>query len=123
MLLEFDLDVGEVAEWPNVPDSKSGVPQGTVGSNPTLSASNTHGTRMDAGLRYSGRRRYLPVTPASELLPLSSYSPCAGHLVADNAAGQNTDDPPQGKRSATRPEHPILDVVGTSKPPADGASD
>jgi hypothetical protein len=28
-----------VAEWPNVPDSKSGVPQGTVGSNPTLSAS------------------------------------------------------------------------------------
>jgi signal transduction histidine kinase len=27
-----------VAEWPNVPDSKSGVPQGTVGSNPTLSA-------------------------------------------------------------------------------------
>jgi hypothetical protein len=33
------LDTGEVAEWPNVPDSKSGVPQGTVGSNPTLSAS------------------------------------------------------------------------------------
>ena len=28
-----------MAEWPNVPDSKSGVPQGTVGSNPTLSAS------------------------------------------------------------------------------------
>ena len=27
-----------MAEWPNVPDSKSGVPQGTVGSNPTLSA-------------------------------------------------------------------------------------
>jgi hypothetical protein len=27
-----------VAEWSNVPDSKSGVPQGTVGSNPTLSA-------------------------------------------------------------------------------------
>jgi len=30
--------IGEVAEWSNVPDSKSGVPQGTVGSNPTLSA-------------------------------------------------------------------------------------
>ena len=29
---------GEVAEWSNVPDSKSGVLQGTVGSNPTLSA-------------------------------------------------------------------------------------
>jgi len=29
-----------VAEWSNVPDSKSGVPQGTVGSNPTLSAKN-----------------------------------------------------------------------------------
>ena len=29
-----------MAEWSNVPDSKSGVPQGTVGSNPTLSASN-----------------------------------------------------------------------------------
>lgn len=26
-----------MAEWPNVPDSKSGVPQGTEGSNPSLS--------------------------------------------------------------------------------------
>ena len=32
------FEPGEVAEWSNVPDSKSGVPQGTVGSNPTLSA-------------------------------------------------------------------------------------
>ncbi len=31
---------GEVAESQDVPDSKSGVPQGTVGSNPTLSAKN-----------------------------------------------------------------------------------
>ena len=30
--------IGEVAEWSNVPDSKSGVPQGTGGSNPSLSA-------------------------------------------------------------------------------------
>ena len=38
-LLQFHPAItGEVAEWPNVPDSKSGVPQGTVGSNPTLSA-------------------------------------------------------------------------------------
>ena len=29
---------GEVAEWSNVPDSKSGVPKGTGGSNPSLSA-------------------------------------------------------------------------------------
>ena len=36
---------GEVAEWPNVPDSKSGVPQGTVGSNPTLSARSVIGKR------------------------------------------------------------------------------
>jgi len=28
-----------VAEWSNVPDSKSGVPQGTEGSNPSFSAS------------------------------------------------------------------------------------
>ena len=33
-----ELPLGEVAEWSNVPDSKSGVLQGTVGSNPTLSA-------------------------------------------------------------------------------------
>ena len=33
---------GEVAEWSNVPDSKSGVRfSRTVGSNPTLSAKNT----------------------------------------------------------------------------------
>ncbi len=32
--------LGEVAEWSNVPDSKSGVlSYSTVGSNPTLSAS------------------------------------------------------------------------------------
>ncbi|MFM2431472.1 MAG: hypothetical protein RLZZ511_2685 [Cyanobacteriota bacterium] len=30
---------GEVAEWSIAPDLKSGVPQGTVGSNPTLSVS------------------------------------------------------------------------------------
>ncbi len=30
---------GEVAEWSNVPDSKSGEPQGSAGSNPALSAS------------------------------------------------------------------------------------
>ena len=30
---------GEVAEWSIVPDSKSGVLQGTEGSNPSLSAS------------------------------------------------------------------------------------
>ena len=40
---------GEVAEWSNVPDSKSGVPQGTVGSNPTLSASEHPETRMPTG--------------------------------------------------------------------------
>ena len=32
---------GEVAEWSNAPDSKSGVPQGTGGSNPSLSATFT----------------------------------------------------------------------------------
>ena len=34
----FSLPFGEVAEWSNAPDSKSGVPQGTGGSNPSLSA-------------------------------------------------------------------------------------
>ena len=37
MSIKKDMD-GEVAEWSNVPDSKSGVPQGTAGSNPALSA-------------------------------------------------------------------------------------
>ncbi len=32
------FDDGEVSEWSKVIDSKSIVPQGTVGSNPTLSA-------------------------------------------------------------------------------------
>ena len=32
------MSLGEVAEWSNVPDSKSGVPQGTEGSNPSFSA-------------------------------------------------------------------------------------
>ena len=37
--LKFNLGVGEVAEWSNVPDSKSGVLKSTAGSNPALSAS------------------------------------------------------------------------------------
>ena len=36
---------GEVAEWSIVPDSKSGVLQGTEGSNPSLSAKEKHETR------------------------------------------------------------------------------
>ena len=40
---------GEVAEWSNVPDSKSGVLQGTVGSNPTLSATGHMKTRKAFG--------------------------------------------------------------------------
>ena len=37
---------GELSEWLKVPDSKSGVPRGTGGSNPSLSAKATfHSTR------------------------------------------------------------------------------
>jgi hypothetical protein len=32
--------IGQVVEWSIIPDLKSGVPQGTVGSNPTLSSCN-----------------------------------------------------------------------------------
>ena len=32
------MRLGELSEWLKVPDSKSGVPQGTGGSNPSLSA-------------------------------------------------------------------------------------
>jgi hypothetical protein len=42
-----------VAEWSNVPDSKSGVPQGTVGSNPTLSASKSMNKRLSGRFFYS----------------------------------------------------------------------
>ena len=34
----IEQSLGEVAEWSNVPDSKSGIPQGIEGSNPSLSA-------------------------------------------------------------------------------------
>ncbi len=34
------LKAGEMAEWPNAPVLKTGVPQGTGGSNPSLSAKN-----------------------------------------------------------------------------------
>jgi hypothetical protein len=37
--MRYDHSLGEVAEWSNAPDSKSGIPvSGIVGSNPTLSA-------------------------------------------------------------------------------------
>ena len=39
---------GEVSEWSKVLDSKSSVPQGTVGSNPTLSASKIKALRVFA---------------------------------------------------------------------------
>ena len=37
-MVKITIQCGEVTEWSNVPDSKSGVPQGTAGSNPALSA-------------------------------------------------------------------------------------
>gem|GEM_PF-1276037 len=41
---------GEMTEWPIVPDSKSGVPQGTGGSNPSLSATlKSPQTRVNTG--------------------------------------------------------------------------
>ena len=52
---------GEVAEWSNVPDSKSGVLQGTVGSNPTLSA------KRPINKRLSGRFFILPPNVPPEM--------------------------------------------------------
>src|SRR5215213_8970186 len=44
----FVLRVGEVAEWSNAPDSKSGLRfRRNVGSNPTLSASFSRGLRKE----------------------------------------------------------------------------
>ncbi len=48
-----------------MPDSKSGVPQGTGGSNPSLSASFFHGSR---GVRRAGPRGSLPF-PEEDALP------------------------------------------------------
>ena len=45
---------GEVAEWSIVPDSKSGVLQGTEGSNPSLSASNKDNALIRQGFILSG---------------------------------------------------------------------
>jgi hypothetical protein len=59
-----------VAEWPNVPDSKSGVPQGTVGSNPTLSAKNMFSTVHD-GIKKHPRS---PCSPAEQGLFLESFN-------------------------------------------------
>ena len=55
----FTSCTGEVAEWSIVPDSKSGVPEkGTVGSNPTLSASFALKPRCPAAaFPYEGGRR------------------------------------------------------------------
>ena len=61
---------GEVTEWSIVPDSKSGVPQGTVGSNPTLSASSIFsqdGTALD---------KCVPLSLIATISPLV----CAGSL-------------------------------------------
>lgn len=38
MLIEHSFTCGEVAEWSNAAVLKTVVPQGTVGSNPTLSS-------------------------------------------------------------------------------------
>ncbi len=37
----FGLLEGEVAEWSKAPVSKTGIPQGIEGSNPSLSAANS----------------------------------------------------------------------------------
>lgn len=54
---ESGLFWGEVTEWTIVPDSKSGVPHGTGGSNPSLSALR-RGFVRQAGLLVSRRVRH-----------------------------------------------------------------
>ena len=45
--LQYNPCNGEVSEWSNVPLSKSGVSQGTAGSNPALSAKEFHSYRVE----------------------------------------------------------------------------
>ena len=53
---------GEVSEWSKVIDSKSIVPQGTVGSNPTLSASEITGfAGFPQSLFYTQKQPDLPL--------------------------------------------------------------
>ena len=59
-----------MAEWPNVPDSKSGVPQGTVGSNPTLSAKDMFSTV------HNGTEKH-PKSPCSKTEPGLSCAHCS----------------------------------------------
>ena len=47
-------DTGEVAEWSNVPDSKSGVRKRTEGSNPSLSSSGAYKGAIFFAMRLSG---------------------------------------------------------------------
>ena len=69
---------GEVAEWSNVPDSKSGVLQGTVGSNPTLSAK-CHDTAP-----LLGRFVFLPIIKPIKQKVLGWYIVAHEHILFFN---------------------------------------
>ena len=64
-----------MAEWSIVPDSKSGVLQGTVGSNPTLSAS------IQATTPLMGRFGFLPTKYPPIIIPVNPEIQAFKHVL------------------------------------------
>ena len=69
-----------------MPDSKSGVPQGTGGSNPSLSASFFHGSR---GVRRAGPRGSLPFPEEHALSDDTESTTPTGESAAEPAAAES----------------------------------
>ena len=63
---------GEMAEWPKAPDSKSGLPQGNVGSTPTLSSTIVGTLKGFPHLPRSGSAGRSPAPPTRSWEPQHS---------------------------------------------------
>ncbi len=99
-----DPAAGEVPEWPNGPVSKTGVPSGTVGSNPTLSVSKERGFASTLSQSTCGASPYFAPGHVPDLS--RGISP-----VPAGAAGARRRTPIPARRRGKPPTVPALSGV------------
>ena len=83
---------GEMAEWSKAPDSKSGVPKGTVGSTPTLSSTIMETLKGFPNPPALWRRRAKPASANAE-----GWEPSGSQTLPRSGDGGQSPPPPTRK--------------------------
>ena len=117
---------GEVSEWSKVPDSKSGVPQGTAGSNPALSAA---ANREPARQSPRGWGRAEPASifrgvsrPRRPVLPLERQQTGRRSFTGEVTEWSKVHDWKSCVRQRTAGSNPALSASSKQRPDPSGSA-